>query len=403
MLMIPFNDYDLFQILQKQNLQVEDRVEKFSNEEIVANDLDILADFVYEEFHIDPVVIFDEDLSKRQSNQIKIEKQSNLYNDRIIKVDGVLVRFYFPFNGDELLFRSRASTFTCGGYPNIEIVDNHLVLNVQKELHLIDESNAKWISNIIEKNLSDIKQGVAFANKDVEEFNRTLRSKAIALLQKRKNRVNKYISFLELLEIPMKRSEFAVKHIPIEKKIIHIAPNPNEEKSYQIADEEYRAILEIIKHNGSTYERTPCSYRAMHEENLRDILLAALNGMYKGGANGEAFRNRGKTDICIEAENRAAFIAECKMWKGQKQVEEAIDQLDSYLTWRDCKNALIYFVRNKNFIAVTESMEAALKNYHAFRQIKVLDQNEFDLTYYSKNPGQLVGVRVMLFNLYCEN
>ena len=75
--MIPFNDYDLFQILQKQNLQVEDRVEKFSNEEIVANDLDILADFVYEEFHIDPVVIFDEDLSKRQSNQIKIEKQSN--------------------------------------------------------------------------------------------------------------------------------------------------------------------------------------------------------------------------------------------------------------------------------------------------------------------------------------
>ncbi len=77
--------------------------------------------------------------------------------------------------------------------------------------------------------------------------------------------------------------------------------------------------------------------------------MRTLNGTYLGGAVGEAFRNNGKTDICIEEKNRAAFVAECKMWTGQKAIADALKQLDSYLTWRDCKTALIYFVRKKIF------------------------------------------------------
>lgn len=62
----------------------------------------------------------------------------------------------------------------------------------------------------------------------------------------------------------------------------------------------YTEILTTIKHMESTYERTPSSYVKMQEEDLRNTLLAALNGTYLGGAVGEAFRNNGKTDICIE-------------------------------------------------------------------------------------------------------
>ena len=38
--------------------------------------------------------------------------------------------------------------------------------------------------------------------------------------------------------------------------------------------------------------------------------------IFDGRAVGEAFRHKGKTDICVEHENRAAFVAECKMWTG---------------------------------------------------------------------------------------
>ena len=127
-----------------------------------------------------------------------------------------------------------------------------------------------------------------------------------------------------------------------------------------------------------------------------------MNATYKGDATGETFRKNGKTDICIERENRAAFVAECKMWTGQKEVAKAIEQLDSYLTWRDCKTALIYFVRRKDFMKTLEAAEASLKSFEGMKNVTPLDKNEYECLFLSKaNPGQQIRMRVMLFNLYC--
>lgn len=169
---------------------------------------------------------------------------------------------------------------------------------------------------------------------------------------------------------------------------------------YCISEPDYFDILGTIKHTASTFERTPSSYKGMHEEDLRNTLLAALNGIYKGDATGEAFRKKGKTDICIERENRAAFVAECKMWTGKTEVAKAVSQLDSYLTWRDCRTALIYFVRRKNFLSILETARAALESIDGMKNVRLVDKNEFDCLFLSKeNPGQQVKMRVMLFNL----
>ena len=96
-------------------------------------------------------------------------------------------------------------------------------------------------------------------------------------------------------------------------------------------------------------------------------------------------------------------MAECKIWIGQKEVEKAINQLDSYLTWRDCKTALIYFVRRKDFIKTLGSAEEALRAFSNMRNVTALDKNEFECLFLSNaNPGQQIKMRVMLFNLYCE-
>ena len=116
-----------------------------------------------------------------------------------------------------------------------------------------------------------------------------------------------------------------------------------------------------------------------------------MNATYKGDATGETFRKNGKTDICIERENRSAFVAECKMWTGQKEVKNAIEQLDSYLTWRDCKTALIYFVRRKDFMRVLEVAETSLKSFDGMKNVTPIDKNEFDCLLLSKaNPGQQI-------------
>jgi hypothetical protein len=84
-------------------------------------------------------------------------------------------------------------------------------------------------------------------------------------------------------------------------------------------------------------------------------------------------------------------------------VQNAINQLDGYLTWRDCKTALIFFVKNKDFIKVLETVKQKLLIIPKIRQTKEIDKNEFECCFISdSNAGQIVTLRVMLFNLYSE-
>ena len=121
---------------------------------------------------------------------------------------------------------------------------------------------------------------------------------------------------------------------------------------------------------GRTFETTPKTYSVHGEEELRDILLANLNGHYQGDASGETFRRSGKTDIRIEADDRAAFVAECKIWAGTKALSEAIDQLLGYLTWRDCKAALVVFNKNNSkFSGLLEKAPDAFRKHTGYRSV----------------------------------
>src|SRR5205807_579707 len=109
-------------------------------------------------------------------------------------------------------------------------------------------------------------------------------------------------------------------------------------------------------------ERNPASFSTMDEESIRDNILLQLNGHYEGMATGETFNSSGKTDILVRVNDRNIFIAECKFWHGPKKFEETIDQLfDRYLTWRDCKCALIVFNRQKNSSLAAQKMHETMQ------------------------------------------
>ena len=105
---------------------------------------------------------------------------------------------------------------------------------------------------------------------------------------------------------------------PIQLKRIARKPLTKPETKAQpsepyIKDSDYENINNIIFMCGTSMEKTARTYYNNQEEELRDILLAALNTHYES-ATGETFRKIGKTDIQIEFENKAAFIGECKIW-----------------------------------------------------------------------------------------
>lgn len=100
----------------------------------------------------------------------------------------------------------------------------------------------------------------------------------------------------------------------------------------------YQDILDVVENWARSLERT-CTppIRALGEETLRDLLLGTLNGYWQGAAGGALFNGEGKTDILIRENGRNVFIAECKVWGGAKKATSALDQLLSYLVWRDTK------------------------------------------------------------------
>jgi hypothetical protein len=159
----------------------------------------------------------------------------------------------------------------------------------------------------------------------------------------------------------------------------------------------------VIRHEGRTFETTPKTYAVHDEEELRDILLAHLNGHYQGDASAETFRRSGKTDIRIEDNSRAAFVAECKIWKGPKELSQAIGQLLGYLTWRDCKAALIVFNKhNAKFSAVLESIPSIFESHEKFRGAQPPHNGgewQFRMSSH-EDEGRVVRVHVFVFNLY---
>ncbi len=136
-----------------------------------------------------------------------------------------------------------------------------------------------------------------------------------------------------------------------------------------ISNDGFAAILSEVENVTTAVERLPKTFATMPEESLRDVLLVVLNNRF-GPSSGETFSRKGKTDILVPwgGDQRAVFIAECKIWKGPAAFRNAIGQLLGYITWRDTHAALIVFVRTGSPSDVVEKAETELFGHDQFKR-----------------------------------
>jgi len=133
-------------------------------------------------------------------------------------------------------------------------------------------------------------------------------------------------------------------------------------------------------------EQSPKTFENIGEEALRTHFLVQLNGQYEGNATGETFNYQGKTDILIKVDGRNVFIAECKFWAGEKQFSDTIDQLLSYLSWRDTKAAVLIFNRNVNFSEVIDKIDEITPTHKYYkRSLGKLDESSFRYIFHQPN------------------
>lgn len=156
-------------------------------------------------------------------------------------------------------------------------------------------------------------------------------------------------------------------------------------------------------------EKTPYSYQSFGEEDFRNLFLPHLNSISSSTVTtGETFNNNGKTDILIQnTDGENLFIAECKLWKGEAQLKEAINQLlERYVTWRDNKLAIIIFNKDmKDFSGLITKSHSALKSHSKFKRtdLKGDDTNQSFIFEHPQDANKEVKISLLLFNFYTPN
>ncbi len=318
-------------------------------------------------------------------------------------IPGTRIDVDIPFTGNEWLFQYRTNRWS-SVFPRAEVNRGYLRISIS----LPHDAEPERFKETYERELKLIKEYVELSYNQVVPYNNSLPQLVQEAIANRRERLNKHADIAALLDIPLAHKASAPSITPVKVEIRRPPPLPVPPKTGLapepgITNETYEQILNFIRHQGRTFERTPATYALHDEQGLRNIILAQLNGHFEGDAVGEVFRGRGKTDICIEQDNRAAFIGECKVWTGPVSLTAAFDQLLGYLTWRDSKASLIIFnSKNRNFSKILEVLPDTVRDHPLFvRNLPCLESGEWRIQMRStEDEGRRVTVHLFVFNLY---
>ena len=242
--------------------------------------------------------------------------------------------------------------------------------------------------------------------REINSFNGSLFEKAKSIINKIVEKDSILESFSNAIGVtvnPKNESREKGKKIIISpKKTSAGIPNKRSYEGYYFDNANYNAIMQTIREHLIATEELPKAIQKLSEEELiRDTFLWALNENYII-ATGETFRAAGKTDINIKLENKSVFIAECKIWKGPSTFDNALSQIFSYTTWRDCRVAIIIFnTKYKNSGDVIKKLDAEINSNKDLINSTKKDKAEWECKFkHPADESNIITVNVFISD-YC--
>ncbi len=267
--------------------------------------------------------------------------------------------------------------------------------------------NPEEIQQSVAKSVVEIKKHLDILSSDCDGFNASLGETIRKLLEARRQRHSANRKLVEAIGLPITQRQnapmtYAVPDVRRKPKIERpVAMDKPVAREPELAQQEYEHILAVVRGMVHVIERSPKAFQNMQEEDLRTHFLVQLNGQYEGRASGETFNYQGKTDVLIRDGDRNVFIAECAFWKGEAYLTEKINQVLSYLHWRDTKAALVVFNRNKSFSEVLAKIEPTTTAHPCCRKLlKKVGETEWRFLFANKDdPNRQLQLAVLLFDI----
>lgn len=382
--------------------EISKEIKSKSSDYILNVDADEWEQYFVDKYEFIPLKIYPEKASIEFSGKRK--RPVEQYGKRFEREEYIF-DINVPFTGSSWLLMLRPSRFVLrtarvdapNGYEGN--ITGKVILNEQNP-DLFEREKNSFIS-LVQINVPNI-------NNDVEGFNRRIKPHFRTVLKSQQERIKKERAFFEAINVKIdKDTEQIFKAPTIKKKRI---PEPKVEakstKKYvqvpSFSNELYDDVLSVIYNFFKNVEKKPSIYKDKDEEALRDYLLPMIETRYVGTtATGETFNKGGKTDILLKYQDGTnLFVAECKVWRGKAVFHETINQLfDRYLTWRDSKVAIIFFVPNKDFSGVLDTIKEATREHPYFYRENGV-RGESSLSYIFNFPDdnqKLVYTEIMAF------
>jgi hypothetical protein len=383
-----FASGELSALLAHQREKLAQEVSDADEEYLLNADIEEWSGYLADRYAVDVPVLHPDDMSGDDEGQVDVDVSHGYVNRAIIDpsqpayVKGRRLRLRIPFSGDPDLFSFRGSTFSLNP-PRAMVTRGELqvVFEYPTDTKRPDiKKQADELVRAVEGNLRHLRD-------DAKAHNEKLEGEARRTIEHRRERTLADHQHLDNLGIPIRKRGDApstyqapsVKRRAVPRPSAGATPKPTPPEP-TIVHELFDHTLGVIRSWSRAMERTPGDYATAGEEKLRDALLIMLNTHYEGQGQGEAYNKGGKTDILIRVEDRNIFIAECKLWKGPKSLDEALEQLFNYATWRDTKLALIFFVRQKAIGPIIEKAKEAIAAQETFGNWADAEEGELRCT-----------------------
>jgi hypothetical protein len=397
-----FSKYNGFAVIESQRKQLNDEVASLPEQRLLNTSVEDLVRYLAQKYEIEvPVLIVDEAVADQKEAKVEVRGfQYGLERGESRSIVGTVVTLEIPFTGDAQVFNVQPSSYDSMP-PRADIRDQVVVLTQSGAQLSADEVQAGF-----DRTIQDINKYLGWHREDAKSFNDSLPTQARHAIEQRRNKLLSNQNLVAGLKFKLKERTDAPKtySAPVQRKRIEPLP-PASTAPYKpeptLPEEDYKNILKIIQDMTIVMERSPAAFAHMGEEDIRQHFLVQLNGHYEGMATGETFNAEGKTDILVRHEGRNIFIAECKFWRGEKAFLETIDQVSSYLSWRDTKVALVIFNKNRDFSNVLEKIKEVTPKHPLFKSgPKVEDETRFRYLFGQKgDANREVVLTVLAFDV----
>lgn len=340
-------------------------VDKLSQERILNTDPEALTDYFVKKFAVD-VPTLDRDALVGTHHERNIQAYDP-WDQTPRSVRGEAYDFELPFSGEADIFKLRPNQYDTAP-PHAQVRGQALHFTIADRTLAPEKVKAE-----VDQLIASIERYLGWHRQLWAEQPRTLAREVRQRIDERRGRLltqKNSAAALVGLGIKLKEKPGDPKtYVPPKLKQIvqpQLPPmKPSEPPEPTLDQQQYETILGLLRDAGRSIEQSSSRMRDLGEEALRDIFLVPLNAHF-GTATGEAFNFKGKTDVLIREQGGNLFVAEFKIWGGEKHFLETIDQLLSYLTWRDTKTAIVVFNRNAGFSSVVAKMRAAALTHPSY-------------------------------------